>query len=439
MMKTKILLTLALLVFSCVQCTGIAHASIEVAKGDTSDVSIFGTAQMLGLGEVVSDDVKKDARGYLFLQQARLGFLGHLGDYNFYTELALGGENMTPGSANPAFTMLEYRFDVPIQEHYFVRMGQMKTPYGAEFLTPDNERLFTELSIANLGGNWGREIGLAVASQTDTYNGAIGIYTGGGEDTPSLPLHNLPEEIGSPLVIARFGFDNSGGNALTHTQAGVFDIKKNEALLYLQGMYEYDSIIGHSSVMNVKAGQAGEVYQQNLLLNPAWNPFLTVKDKATMYSLGLNGQARTKFDQTVLTGEFQVDGDGFSDNLGSLMMYTARIQGSAACKPWEFAFRVAAVAPENNMGPPGFAGTIGGAPFYEVTPAISYYHRDWSKFMLEFQGLINVPVAHEPADGSYVLSDMPSQTTYTSGTQTLPDSITRNFVPEVKLMWQIII
>ena len=96
----------------CILSSQGAHA-IELLKNDTSELSIFGTVQMIGIGEYVQDDVKKDARAYLFMQQARLGFQGHLGDYNFYTELALGGEDMTPGSANPAFTLLEYRFDIP--------------------------------------------------------------------------------------------------------------------------------------------------------------------------------------------------------------------------------------------------------------------------------------------------------------------------------------
>ncbi len=57
---------------------GRANAAIEIAKGDSSAVSIFGTAQLLALGEDVQDYAKKDARAYLFMQQSRLGFLGHL-------------------------------------------------------------------------------------------------------------------------------------------------------------------------------------------------------------------------------------------------------------------------------------------------------------------------------------------------------------------------
>jgi hypothetical protein len=413
---------------------GSAHA-LEVFKGESSELGIFGTAQLIGIGEYVPDDnVKKDARAYLFLQQARLGFEGRLGDYDFYTELALGGENMTPGSANPAFTLLEYRADIPAWEHAFVRVGQFKTPYGSEFLTPDNQRLFTELSIANLGANFGREIGLALASRTELVSWALGLFTGGGEDTAVLPLHELPEDFGSPLMIARIGIDNSGGGAFSHSQADVFDVKKTEEMLYLQGSYEIDTLIGHSSAMNIKAGQAGDVYQQNLLLNAAWNPYLTTSDKATLYSLGLDGQLRGKMGETaVLTGEFQLDGSGFSDRLGSLVMYAARLQGSMATRPWELAFRVATLVPDPQMA----AGGIGGMPIFEITPAVSYYLRDWSKLILEVQNLVNVPVAHEPGDGAYVLSDMPSQTTYSAGGKTLPDSITRDYVPEIKLMWQL--
>ena len=416
---------------------GNARASLTIHKSDDSELDFFATGQMLGMAQKVPDDVKKDARLYLFLQQARLGFSGHLGDYNFYTELALGGENMTPGSANPAFTLLEMRFDVPTWNNSFVRVGQFKTPYGAEFLTPDNGRLFTESSIANLGSNWGREIGMALVSKSDFFNGAVGVFTGGGEDTSVLPIHALPEDFGSPLMVARLGLDDSGAGALSHQQAGVFKIDHAQKAIYLQGAFEKDTFIGHSSAMNIKAGQANMVYQQNVLLNTAWNPYLTLTDKAYIYSVGLNGVLRGQWGDTVLTGEFQADQSGFSDNQGSLVMHTVRLQGSAAHKPWEAALRVASLLPSASMGPTNFPGTIGATPFFEVTPALSYYLKDWSKLVFEFQGLINVPVAHEPGDGSYVLADMPSQTTYTSGTRTLPDTITRNFVPEVKLMWQI--
>lgn len=424
-------------VLGCALSSSNSHA-IELMNNGTDEFSLFGTGQLLGLGEYVSDDVpKKDARAYLFLQQARVGFQGHLADYNFYTELALGGEEMTPGSANPAFTLLEMRFDAPMWDSTFLRVGQFKSPYGAEFLTPDNQRLFTELSIANLGANMGREVGLALTQKTNALNWALGVFSGGGEDTAALPIHALPENFGTPLMMARIGYDDTGAGPLASTQANQFKVDRTQEALYLQGAYEIDTIIGHSSVMNIKAGEANDVYQQNLLLNAAWNPYLTTADKATLYSFGVNGLVRGMVGEYALTGEFQADMDGFSDDLGSLMMYTARIQGSAARKPWEFAVRVAALAPDTNMGPNGFAGTIGSKPFYEITPAISYYLKDWSKLIFEFQGLVNVPVAHEPGDGDYVLSDMPSQTTYSAGTKTLPDAITRNFVPEGKVMWQI--
>lgn len=426
---------------SCALSIGKAQANIEIVKGENTGLSLFGTGQMLGLGEYVDDNVKKDARMYLFMQQARLGFTGHLDDYLFYTELALGGEEMTPGSANPGFTLLEMRFDIPVMDHTFVRVGQFKTPYGAEFLTTDNERAFAENSIANLGTNFGRDIGLALFSKSDFLNWGFGVFDGGGVNTPVLPIHALPEDFGSPLMIARVGVDNTGGDVFSHKQTNVFKVDGTQTALYLQGAYETDSKIGHSSAMNIKAGQANLVYQQNLLLNSAWNPYLTLTDKASLYGLGVNGLMRTMVGDSVVTGEFQAGMSGFSDTLGSLTMYTAMVRGAAAKKPWELNVRIASLVPDQMMGPTVAPGLIGGSPFYEVTPSVTYYLKDWSKLMLEFQGMINVPVAHEPGDGAYVLSEMPSQTTYSAtvgnATQTRGDTITRNFVPEVKLMWQI--
>jgi hypothetical protein len=317
-----------------------------------------------------------------------------------------------------------------------VRLGQFKTPYGAEFLTADNERLFSENSIASLGGNWGKEVGLGLASRPNDVNWVIGAFTGGGANTSALPLHALPENFGSPLMVARIGFDNSGSDALSHNQAGVFKVDKTQKLLYLQAAYQIDTEIGHSTAATIKSGQANSVYQQNLLLNSGWNPYITSKDKATLYSLGVNGVVRTMRHETVFSSEFQIDATSFSDKLGDLKMYTARVQGSAAKKPWEYAFRVAAILPDKDMGPAASTGSIGSTAIFETTPSVSYYAKDWSKFILEFQGLINVPVAHEPGDGSYVLTDMPSQTTYTSSGATKANKITRDFVPEIRLMWQ---
>jgi hypothetical protein len=414
-----------------------ADVEIEPPNLENSKMSIFGTTQMLGLGQHAPDTVKDRDRVYLFLQQARLGFKGHIEDYKFFMQLAFGGENMTPGTANPAFTLLDMNFDVPVWDKGFIRIGQFKSPYGAEFLTPDNERLFTESSIANLNANFGREVGFALASKSELLNTGIGVFSGGGENTSSLPIHALPEKLGVPLIVGRLGIDNTDSDVFVHRQAKISEIDKTQWGLYMQAGYERDSIIGHSSVMNIKAGQANMVYQQNLLFNAGWNPFLTTADRATVYGYGLNGFIRFNSGDTIFTGEFQTDGSSFTSNLGSLKMYSARLQATASRKPWEMSFRVASLFPDSKMGPAGFAGTIGAAPFYEATPAISYYFKDWSKMIFEFQGLINVPVAHEPNDGAYVLSDMPSQTTYSSGGSKLPNRITRNFVPEFKLMWQL--
>ncbi len=423
-------------VIACVLPIKNAYA-IEIVKGEKAGLEMFGTGQLLGMGQHVNDTVKKSDRVYLFMQQSRLGFAGHVEDDKFYTELGLGGENVTQSNSNPALTLLEMRFDTPLTSNISLRLGQFKTPYGGEFLTPDNQRLFTESSVANLGANWGREIGLALTSKMSDFSWALGVFTGGGLDTSVLPIHALPENLGVPLMVARLGFDNTTGDALVHKQANVFKVDQTETALYLQGAYQVDSFIGHSSVVGIKAGQANNVYQQSLLLNKAWNPYISLADKAKIYGFGLTGMMRTMVGEAVLTTEFEANISGFKADLGSLTMRTARVQGALAVKPWEIALRAATVVPDKMMGPAGFAGLIEKKPFYEITPALSYYLKDWSKLVFEFQALFGVPVAFEPNDGSYVLSDMPSQTTYTDAKGKIqPNTITRNYVPELKLMWQ---
>jgi hypothetical protein len=420
-------------------------AAIPLANNEKAGVDLFGTLQMLGLAQHVKDQVKKDNRIYLFMQQARLGFAGHLEDYRFYSELALGGENSTAEKANPgenirpAFTLLEMRVDVPTWQGGLLRLGQFKSPYGAEFLTPDHQRYFSESSIANLGANWGREVGLALASKRGVFSWALGTFTGGGSNTSVLPIHALPENLGVPVLMGRLGIDTTASDVFTHQQAGLFDIPHHEGALYLHAAFTRDTTIGHSTLINIKAEQADLVYQQNLLLNPAWNPYLTTLDRATLYSYGLNGIIRKMIGGGVASSEFEASSTVFKNIYGTLKLHTARLQAAWAKKPWEAALRVAGVFPDRDMGPNAKPGLIGATPFYEATPAVSYYLKDWSKLVFEFQGLIKVPVAHEPKNGSYVLSDMPSQTTYTAGAAVLPNIITREFVPEYKLMWQITI
>jgi hypothetical protein len=66
-----------------------------------------------------------------------------------------------------------------------------------------------------------------------------------------------------------------------------------------------------------------------------------------------------------------------------------------------------------------------------------YYLKDWLNLIFKKEGLVDVPVAHEPNRGAYVLSAMPCQTTYNSGTGKIANEITRDLVPEIKLMWQL--
>ena len=66
----------------------------ELLNGPSGSLDLWGRMQMLGVGEYVPiDDTRNSSRLYLFIEQARLGVQVKIFDYNYYTELSLGGES----------------------------------------------------------------------------------------------------------------------------------------------------------------------------------------------------------------------------------------------------------------------------------------------------------------------------------------------------------
>jgi hypothetical protein len=420
----------------------ITHGA-EVIKTPDYSLDVWGRGQMLGIDEWVPHVARSHNRVYLYLEQARLGFDGHLGDYNYYTELALGGEDVT-STSGIALTLLEFSFDVPLSDAAYVRLGQYKVPYGREYLANDGALQFAHRSIDTLGFFLGRDVGLAVATKPQPFSAALGVYTGGSRD---IPERYLPESIGVPLFAARIGFDNTGEDAFANRQAGRFDVKQTEKAAYLSAAYMEDTVIGHSTVLNLRPAD------KNLLINPNWNPYLakTPFSKTRLFEASLDGVIRVPSENYVLSVEGELNAGVASNSFGTLHMYGGRLQGSAAKKPWEYVVRYAVLIPDRNFASgstssfaPGNGPvpiTPSGAPIHEVAAAINYHLREYSKLIFQASVLVNVPVIHEAGIGSYVSTEQPDQTTApisTSGGQsTVTGSIDREVVPELQAMWQI--
>src|SRR6185503_10108456 len=78
--------------------------------------------------------------------------------------------------------------------------------------------------------------------------GTFAVMTGGGRD---IPQRYLPEELGTPMLVTRFGYNDG--------------LDKD---IYVNALYIKDSSIGHSTVVNAPATD------KNLLINGNYNPFI---------------------------------------------------------------------------------------------------------------------------------------------------------------------
>lgn len=403
--------------------------ALQIQKSDSSSMDLFGRGQLLGHGEIVDDPYRDNARVYLFLQQARFGASGHIDDYRYHLELALGGEE--PLTGNVSLSMLDLRFDVPLFEGTYIRAGQYKVPYGRESLTNDGKLLFTDRSIQNLGFMLGRDTGLSLVTKKGLFSSALSIFTGGARDTPE---RYIPEKLGMPLTVLRIGLDSTSEDAVENQQADIWTLSETEGAFYLNAAYTKDTLIGHSTALGVRP------IDRPFALMPGWNRYLKQAplDRSSYYQLGADGIIRSPMGDYVTSLEGQVDMARFNNNYGQLRYWGARLQASAAKKPFEFALRTAVIKPDSRFSN-GLDQVTGSKPFYEISPSFSYYHREWSKFVFQASALIDTPVAreHTPKTGIYVLTE---QTTDVAPTMkdgnNRKGAFERQFVSVFQLMWQ---
>jgi hypothetical protein len=350
---------------------------------------------------------------------------GSLGDYRFYTEWAMGGEEEVK-NLNSSVSLLDFRADIPVGENVYIRVGQFKVPFGREALVDDGSLLFTDRSLNYFGSRLGRDVGLAAVVQKKGMMGTLGIFTGGGRDNPE---RYLPEDLGIPLVALRYGYDSAGKDPYYYKNSGSFMGSDNEFSAFLNLAYMKDSLIGHSSVLNVRPSD------KSILLNSNWNPYLAQAPvvKGQLYEASIDSRLRLPLGDFTGTGEFELTHAAYTNDYGSIHVTGARLQGLAALNPFEFSLRYSVLFPSDQFKFQGVPVT-GSTPYQELTPAITFYHRPWSRITLEVPLLINAPVAVENGVGSYVLMEQQDQTTVAAGGK---GSIERQFVPEIRLMYQL--
>ena len=325
---------------------------------------------------------------------------------------------------------------MPLLAGTSAKIGQFLVPYGRERLTDDSTMSFGERSVENLGFSWNRDYGVALNGTQDKLAGTLAVMSGGGRD---VPQRFLPEVLGFPMIVARVGYNDGVDRDIYHVTARDADPDRVKSALYANGLYMKDSLIGHSTVINVRATD------KNLLVDPNYNPFIAKApfNLATIWQVGGDAALRAPLRSgAAFNAEAQVDYSHFNNKYGSLSLKGGRVQGGISRGKLEANLRYSVLFLDQRMafvsGGVAFPIVKNKTPLQEITPSLAYHFRPGVTAVVDVPLLINMLVFRENTIGSYVMSEQPDQVTVIRpGTTAGTGSVTRNNVAEVRLMLQL--
>jgi len=410
----------------------------SLVTNDEFSLDARGRMQWLGVGQHVADDFRKDARLYLFMKQARLRFNGRYEETKFDLQVAYGPEDTVAASPGVTLGLLDFNFDVPFVLDTRVKIGQFRVPYGRERLTDSGTMSFGERSIQSLGFHWNRDVGAALHTTRGKFSGALGIFTGGGR---SVPQRYLPEILGTPMIVGRLGYNDLDEDVFT-VQARQRTIDRTRKAVYVNALYVKDSLIGHSSVLNVRSSD------KSLLINGNWNPFIgrAPLSQGEVWQVGGDAAVRTPFAGGVASAEAEVNYAHFQNAHGELALKGGRVQVGLAKGPVELGLRYARLYPDTQMAntytPAGATAPRNTAlfesdrPLQEVTPSLTFHYRSNVAVIMDAPVLIDMLVFKEGNLGGYVATEQPDQASVVKP-GTYPGAVVRQTVPEARLMVQL--
>jgi hypothetical protein len=343
------------------------------------------------------------------MKQARLNFHGLYEQYKYNVELGFAGEDEVKNQ-NAALNLLDYSFDVPVTNNSYVRLGQFMIPYGREQLefAKASDMQFADRSIQMPAFRQGRDVGAAYAAQGEKTGGIFGVFTGGGRDVPE---RYLPEKLGVPILVARVGVGDVDGD--------LWDLKqydrapgRTKSAFFLNGLYMQDTLIGHSTVLNVKTED------RSILENQNWNPFLvmTPYKKGQLWQGGVDAAVRAPLGSFVLSGEIEGNVAEFSNTYGTLDVSGGRAQVGLFKNPVEVAIQYAVILPDSKFAfydpvTKKSFGIANGKAIQQITPAITYHmKRPNTKVVFDLPVYVDMPVVTEKGVGSYVVAEQLDQT-----------------------------
>ncbi|HZL16247.1 MAG TPA: porin [Polyangia bacterium] len=416
-----------------------ARAEIAAVKTPDAELDFGGMVQLLGFAQHLDDPDKNDDRAYLFMNRARLRVSGRYDEVTFHLEMALGGEAAIVAQTAVSLSLLDFAFEIPLSlsgnRTTYLKVGQFKVPYGREQLTYEGNFQFADRSINNLGFVVGRDVGAAVVSHPGMFTLIGGLFTGGGRDVPGN--HYLPEKLGIPLFVARAGVGNLDGDPfyleqdIHHLDAPID--RSPKGAVFVNALYTKDTLIGHSTVLNVKLAD------KSLLLDADWNPYIAEApfSQGTWWQAGGDAAGRLSLRQFDLSGEAAFDFGKYSNGYGSVQMWGLRAQGGIGFRSFEVAVRYAYLVPDANFSYMTVPLT-GSEPIQEITTSATWFIRGQRlKLLADLPIIIHDPVFTEAGVGSYAASDLPDQATVlaTAGVPT-GNTVARQNVVEARLMLQ---
>jgi hypothetical protein len=412
----------------------------NLVENDKFKLNANGRLQWLGVGQKFDDSFASNNRMYLFMKQARLRVNGKYDGVKFDVQWAYGGEDIVAASPGIALSLQDFSFDIPLPANTWLKIGQFRVPYSRERITDSGTLNFGDRSIQSLGFSWNRDVGAALHTYQGKFAGTIGVFTGGGRD---VPQRYLPEKLGSPMLVGRFGYDDGVDEDIYDVSAQPTERGRVEKAFYLNALYLKDTLIGHSTVLNVRSTD------KSLLINSNWNPFIAQAPltQATVWQAGTDAVVRKPIGRFTASAEAEANYAHFSNPYGAMALKGGRVQVGAFRNPVDVNLRYAVLFLDTRMantytpatGPALHSPLVtGNKPMQELTPSLTYHYKPNVAVTVDLPILFNMVVFQENAVGAYLANEQPDQTTVVKpGTTRGTGWVERQTVPEARILFQV--
>jgi hypothetical protein len=216
------------------------------------------------------------------------------------------------------------------------------------------------------------------------------------------------------MFVTRFGYNDGIDDDVFTVRSRAERPDRLRSAVYFNALYLKDSLIGHSTVLNVRSTD------KSLLVNSNWNPFIAKAPLAQgqIWQAGGDAVVRGPLGAFTVSGEVEANYAKFSNSYGSLAIKGGRVQVGVARGALDATIRHSVLYPDTRMAntytPTG--GTpqnsllfADGKPMREYTPSLTYHYRSNVAVVADLPVLVNMLVFKENRFGTYVASEHPDQ------------------------------